>query len=394
MLKVSGASGGKTFLVGVCSKPFRHFLARNRTPLTSVRWKSGKPARIETISTVTKLPVELNLQPTTWGLAVYFRDITDRRRIESDLRARDEILTLAERTAGIGVWDIDLETSFVRGTPQFFRIMGLPPETGVTPIQTMRTLRHPDDNELLVQGFLAARDGGEEDYEAEYRIIRPDGEVRWIFGRGKLMRDDTGKPVRYAGVDIDITDRKSAEEAVERLAAIVESSEDAIVGKDLQGIINSWNGGAARLFGYQPEEVLGRPITILISEDRLGEERDIIEHVSRGERVLPYETIRKRRDGSLVDVSITVSPIRDGSGRVTGASKIARDITERKRAENQQKLYLREMHHRIKNLFALTFGVITMSARSATSAEQLAEFDPGAGGRSRPRPRNHLAECG
>ena len=170
-------------------------------------------------------------------------------------------------------------------------------------------------------------------------------------------------------MDIDITDRKVAEEAVERLASIVELSDDAIVAKNLHGIIQSWNSGATRLFGYLPEEVVGRSITISIPEDRLREEADIISRVSRGERVLPYDTIRKRRDGSLVDVSITVSPIRDAGGQVVGASKIARDISERKRAENQQKLFLRESHHRTKNLFALTFGIITVSARSATSVE-------------------------
>ena len=335
--------------------------------------ESGTRLRIETISTVTKLPVELNLQPTVWGLAVYFRDITDRRRIESDLKARDAILTLAERTAGVGVWDVDLDTNLVRGTPQFFRIMGLPPETGVTPIETMRKLRHPDDAEKLVQGFVAARDSGEEDYEAEYRIVRPDGETRWIFGRGKVIRDDTGRPNRYAGVDIDITDRRRAEEAVERLASIVESSDDAIIGKDLNGTIRSWNAGATRLFGYRPEDIVGKPITLLFPEDRLDEETNIIARVSRGGRVTPYETIRKRQDGSLVEVSLSVSPIRDAGGRVVGASKIARDITARKRTENQRKLLLSEMHHRVKNLFALTFGIITISARSATSAEQLAE---------------------
>jgi PAS domain S-box-containing protein len=334
---------------------------------------SGARLRVETISTVNKLPVELNLQPTPWGLAVYFRDITERRRVENDLRARDAILTLAERTAGIGVWDVDLETNLVRGTPQFFRIMGLPPDTGVTPIQTMRNLRHPEDGERLVQGFVAARDGGDEDYEAEYRIIWPDGAVRWIFGRGKVIRDDTGKAYRYAGVDIDITDRRNAEEAVERLAAIVESSDDAIVGKDLDGTIRAWNAGAMRLFGYEPDEIIGEPVTLLIPEDRLEEETEIIARISRGERISSYETVRQRRDGSLIDVSITVSPIRDGKGRVIGASNVTRDITERKRAETQRNLLLREMRHRVKNLFSLTSGIVSLSARSAASADELAE---------------------
>jgi len=333
---------------------------------------SGEPRRLETISTVTKRPVELNLQPTAWGLAVYFRDITDRRRTESDLRSRDAVLTLAEESAGIGVWDVDLDTGLVRGTPQFFRIMGLPPETGVTPIQTLRNLRHGDDGERLIQGFIEARDSRKDDYEAEYRIIRANGEVRWIFGRGKVIRDSAGNPVRYAGVDIDITERKRAEVESERLASIVESSDDAIVSKDLNGIIQSWNSGATRLFGYQAEEAVGKSITLVIPEDRLDEETDILARIRRGERVNHYETVRKRRDGTLIDISLTVSPIRDARGTVVGASKIARDISERKHAEDQQRLLLREMRHRVKNLFALAFGIVAASERSATSIQHFA----------------------
>jgi PAS domain S-box-containing protein len=334
---------------------------------------SGERRRLETISTVTRLPVELNLQPTAWGLAVYFRDITDRRRAEGDLRARDAVLTLAEESAGIGVWDVDLDTGLVHGTPQFFRIMGLPAETGVTPIQTMRNLRHPGDGERLLQGFVDARDSGKDDYEAEYRIVRPNGEVRWIFGRGKLIRDSAGKPVRYAGVDIDITERKRAEVESERLASIVESSDDAIVSKDLDGIIQTWNSGAARLFGYRPEEAIGRSITMVIPEDRLDEETDILARIRRGERVDHYETVRKRRDGTLIDISLTISPIRDARGTVVGASKIARDISARKHAENQQRLLLREMRHRVKNLFALAFGLVAASERSATSVKHFGQ---------------------
>ena len=334
--------------------------------------EKGEWLSVETISTVTGRPVELNIQPTAWGLAVYFRDITERRRMANDLRARDAVLSLAELSAGIGVWDVDLETGLVRGTPQFFRIMGLPADTDEIPIQRIRELRHPYDGPRLVEGFLAARDGGGEDYEAEYRIIRADGELRWIFGRGKLIRDDEGRAVRYAGVDIDITERRRADEAVERLASIVESSEDAIVGKDLNGIVQAWNGGATRLFGYRPDEIIGKPITLLIPEDRLDEETEILARIRRGERVPSYETVRQRRDGSLVEVSLTVSPIRDQRGIVIGASKIARDITERRQAEQQQKLLLREMNHRIKNLFALALAIISVSARSASSAQQLA----------------------
>ena len=149
------------------------------------------------------------------------------------------------------------------------------------------------------------------------------------------------------------------------------SSEDAILSKDLDGVIMSWNHGAERLFGYAPGEVVGRPVTILIPGDRENEEPMILERIRRGERIEHYETVRRRKDGSLVDISLTVSPIRDPAGKVIGASKIARDITERRRANERSQLLLGEMNHRIKNLFALAISVVSLSGRSANSVEEL-----------------------
>jgi PAS domain S-box-containing protein len=115
-----------------------------------------------------------------------------------------------------------------------------------------------------------------------------------------------------------------------RLAAIVESSDDAIVSKTLQGVIRTWNAGAQRIFGYTPEEAIGQSVTMLIPLDRLDEERQILERLSAGQRIEHYETVRRTKEGRLIDVSLTVSPIRDREGRIVGASKIARDITEQK----------------------------------------------------------------
>jgi PAS domain S-box-containing protein len=133
----------------------------------------------------------------------------------------------------------------------------------------------------------------------------------------------------------DLTDRKQAERDSLLLGAIVGSSDDAIISKDLDGVITTWNQGAERLFGYTAEEVIGKPITILIPADRLDEEPRILTQLRRGERVEHFDTVRQRKDGSRLDISLTISPIKDAQGRVIGASKIARDITQRKRDEQR-----------------------------------------------------------
>jgi PAS domain S-box-containing protein len=138
--------------------------------------------------------------------------------LEQQLRERDEILTMAEHAAGIGVWDIDLATQTVRGTPQFWRVMGLPPTGQALPIETTRRLRLPEDRERVIDGFRNVLGNHAETFEMEYRIRRPsDGQVRWIFGRGRLIRDSTGRAVRYSGIDIDVTERKAAEIALAEL---------------------------------------------------------------------------------------------------------------------------------------------------------------------------------
>ncbi len=170
----------------------------------------------------------------------------------------------------------------------------------------------------------------------------------------------------------EVSERRQAERAAQQLAAIVESSEDAILSMDLNGVIASWNAGAERLYGYADEEVIGRPVTLLIPADRLGEELDILAQIRAGDRVDHFETVRRRKDGALIPVSLRISPIYDDAGLIIGASKIARDVSERKQAEQQKDLLIQEMAHRVKNLFTVSSSVVTLSARSAKSAEELA----------------------
>jgi PAS domain S-box-containing protein len=145
------------------------------------------------------------------------------------------------------------------------------------------------------------------------------------------------------------------------LASIVEFGNDAIASSNLDGIITSWNKGAERIYGYLSEEIIGKSITILIPPERLHEEDAILESIRRGDRVDHYETIRRRKDGNLIDMSLTISPVRDANGTVIGASKIARDITERKRSEAQIAILAREAEHRAKNLLANVKAVVHLS---------------------------------
>lgn len=143
-----------------------------------------------------------------------------------------------------------------------------------------------------------------------------------------------------------------------RLAAIVDSSFDAIISKDLNSIITSWNGAAERLFGYSAEEAVGQSILILIPDRFQGEEAEIIARVRQGDRVASYETVRRRKDGTLISVSLTISPIRNRKGEIIGASKIARDITAAKENERRIRMLMREVNHRVKNQFAVILSII------------------------------------
>lgn len=158
-----------------------------------------------------------------------------------------------------------------------------------------------------------------------------------------------------------------AEFEAARLAAIVSSSDDAIISKTLDGVITSWNAAASRILGYAPEEMIGQPIMRIIPDELRAEEDSIIARLRRGERVEHFDTVRVRKDGSQVPLSITVSPIRDSTGRVVGASKVARDISDRKRHEELQQVMFDELNHRVKNMLATVQALAIQSLRGERS---------------------------
>lgn len=207
----------------------------------------------------------------------------------------------------------------------------------------------PQRIKVEIRDFFQKIITGEKEF-VEYHenpVLTNSGEERIIAWHNILLRNRNNMVIGILTSGEDVTDRKAAEEKNMRLAAIVESSDDAIIGKDLNGLIHFWNQGAEKMYGYKESEVLGKPITLLIPEEYHNEARQFLKKIKRGEHIEHYETVRLRKDGNLIDVSLTISPIRDGKGSVIGISTIARDITQRKKIEK----VLRESEARYRILF-------------------------------------------
>jgi len=208
--------------------------------------------------------------------------------------------------------------------------------------------------------FFGHDEAGVFTQEAEDAVLGIAAHAAIAIDNARLLRD----------AQIEVVQRTRIEQDLRRLAAIIESSEDAVVGKNLDGVITSWNGGAERLYGYTAAEAIGRPVTMLMPPERMDEEPGIMARIRRGERIEHYDTVRRRKDGSAIDISLTVSPIKDSDGTIIGASKIARDITERKQAEQRQKLLVGEVKHRIKNLLTTVQAIARQTLKGAPAEER------------------------
>ena len=282
---------------------------------------------------------------------------------ENALRESEERFRATFEHAPVGIAHLDGSGRWLRVNEKFCQIVGYDAATLVK--MRYQDITHPDDLAKEVPEAQKLSEGTSDHYSIEKRYARPDGSWVWVMRVVSAVRDTAGNFQYAISVIQDITERKQAELVQARFAAIVESSDDAVISKDFNGIITTWNGAAQRIFGFTPEEVIGQHITIIIPPELHDEETQILRRLRAGERIEHFETIRVRKDGQRLNISLTVSPLRDSHGRIIGASKIARDVTDRKHIESE----LREKEDVLRAAFTQTYSFLVILSPDGTVLE-------------------------
>ena len=267
-------------------------------------------------------------------------DLTQSERADEALRRSEERYRTLFNLGPVAIYSIDTSGVIQEFNRRAAELWGREPALGDTDQRFCGSFKmfRPDGSFMphaqcpmaeVVSGKITAA------HDAEVLIERPDGSRVTVLVNIRPLKNDRGEVIGAINCFYDITERKRAETAASRLAAVVQSSHDAIVAKDLNGIITDWNQSAERIFGYGPKEIIGKSVLTLIPKDRHSEEQDILKRIRRGELVDHYETVRRRKDGTLINVSLTISPVKDLNGKIIGISKIVRDTTRQKRAEQR-----------------------------------------------------------
>jgi diguanylate cyclase (GGDEF)-like protein/PAS domain S-box-containing protein len=301
-----------------------------------------------------ELPVDISVSrvDTEDGPAdvAIVRDATERRRIEDDLRRSHERLSEAQQLARLGSWEWDIPADKVMWSDELYRIYGFEPQSFEPTYEKFLACVHPDDRESVNDRNCRAF-ADHQPFEDVKRILRPDGSEFLMRTQGEVVVDEDGSPVRMLGVCEDVTDQIRAQQAEARLAEIVQTANDAIYTIDTRAVITSWNPAAERLFGYSVGEMLGSHVDLLFTDEdrRSGVHTRLHELALSGERSEPIEGVRRRKTGQLIEVSTTVSTIRDSEGNVIGGSSIVRDVSERRRIE--AKLEYMANHDPLTGLF-------------------------------------------
>jgi len=283
------------------------------------------------------------------GVIAIITDVSTQVKAKQELERAHEKYRLSKEAAQLGMFDLDIQTGRLEWDDRCRELFGIYHDREVSYEEDFVYGLHPDDRKRVMAVIHDAlyKDGTDGNCDIEYRTIgKSDNKERWVRAKGKVYFDPHGNPMRLIGSVLDITEQKHNEQRLQesierkaRLGAIVETSDDAIVSKTLQGIITSWNKAAQRILGYTPEEAIGRHISLIIPPSRLAEEEYIISEIRAGRKVDHFNTVRLTKDGREISLSITVSPLFDDVGNIIGASKIARDISAHVKAQQVASRY-------------------------------------------------------
>ncbi len=358
-------------------RPDGSYLPHEQCPMAEVL--TGKMSETHDMEVIVERPdgsrlaLVVNIRPlknqrgVITGAINCFYDITDRKRSEATIIANeaqyrtlfdsiDESFCIVEKIeTGPGE---PIDFLYLEANPAFERHNGVSDVVG----KSMREAFPEEPQEWINTYEAILRDGEAVRFE---RSLITKRRVLEVYA---FRLEDAGLR-RLAIISQDITGRKNAEKIAQRLAAIVKSSDDAIISTDIDGIITSWNRGAELLFGYPAREVTGKPVTILFPSDQRGEEPGILRQIRNGQHIDHSETVRLRKDGSQVWVSLSVSPLNNAEGEVIGASEIIRDMTEHRRADEHRNILVAELNHRAKNSLAIVQAIASQTLATATSLE-------------------------
>ena len=302
----------------------------------------------------TYLPVESIAQnlidvPGINGIVVNTRSIKERKKAEKKIRKSRAKLKIAMDMAKLVYWEYDVESDLFTFDDQFYALYGTNIEKeGVTQMSSEEYAKKfipPEESHIVTIEIIKSLETDDPNYSChvDHSIIRADGKKRFITVRIAIIKDDMGRTIKIYGANQDITERKKSENEIHRLADVVKSSDDSIITKSLDGIITSWNKGAENTYDYSAEEILGKSVLILEPPQLNGETKKLIEKIKQGEKINHYETLRLKKDGTIINVSVTLSPVFDTSKKLVSISAITRDITERKLAEKQKQKLLEEL---------------------------------------------------
>lgn len=287
------------------------------------------------------------------------QEIEERKRLERELMENRRLLEESQLLAHLGSWEWHIDTNANVWSDEMFRIFGHEPGAMVPSYDVFSKALHPDDKERVLGAVHRAV---EEDlpYAADYRIIRPDGSERIVHATGNMHRDKKGRPLRMVGAVLDITEQKRSEEelkeALTKLSALIEASPIAITFLDVNGDVILWSPAAERIFGWKAKEVIGQRNPIVSSEKK-SEFEENLRRVLAGKTIDNVEVKRNRKDGSAIDISLSVVPLRDATGRISGVAGLMTDVTDRKEAEDR----LRYSEERFRELSEAAFEGIAFT---------------------------------